>query len=97
MQEGRRPINQDKPRAVFGLALNKPALMSVLWGLALVISAGLHWWGLQRPEPLQTSWTLALLLVFVPAAALAAWLLAASPQVATGETRESDDCDQETH
>ncbi|QNI62958.1 putative conserved membrane protein [Synechococcus sp. TAK9802] len=52
---------------------------------------------MQRPEPLQTSWTLALLLVFVPAAALAAWLLAASPQVAAGETRESDDCDQETH
>jgi len=52
---------------------------------------------LQRPEPLQTSWTLALLLVFVPAAALAAWLLVASPQVAAGETRESDDCDQETH
>ncbi|QNI98852.1 putative conserved membrane protein [Synechococcus sp. RS9902] len=52
---------------------------------------------MQRPEPLQTSWTLALLLVFVPAAVLAAWLLVASPQVAAGETRESDDCDQETH
>jgi len=46
---------------------------------------------------LQTSWTLALLLVFSPAAALAAWLLVVSPQVAAGETRESEDCDQETH
>ena len=77
--------------------LNKSALLVLLWGLALIISSGLHWWGLQRPEPLQTSWTLALLLVFVPAAVLAAWLLVASPQVAAGETRESDDCDQETH
>ena len=68
----------------------------VVWGLALTISAGLHWWGVQRPEPLQTSWTLALLLVFSPAAVLAAWLLVASPQVAAGETRESEDCDQET-
>jgi len=69
----------------------------VLWGLALTISAGLHWWGLQRPEPLQTSWTLVLLLVFSPAVLLAAWLLVTSSQVAAGETRESDDCDQETH
>ena len=69
----------------------------VVWGLALTISAGLHWWGLQRPEPLQTSWTLALLLVFFPAAALAAWLLVAYPQVVACETRESDDSDQETH
>ncbi|AHF65056.1 hypothetical protein Syncc8109_2750 [Synechococcus sp. WH 8109] len=46
---------------------------------------------------MQTSWTLALLLVFFPAAALAAWVLVASPHVAAGETRESDDCDQETH
>ncbi|ABB36405.1 conserved hypothetical protein [Synechococcus sp. CC9605] len=52
---------------------------------------------MQRPEPLQTSWTLALLLVFAPAVVLAAWLLVASPKVAAGETRESDDCDQETH
>ena len=97
MQEGRRPISQYKPRAVFGLELNKPALLMVVWGLALTVSAGLHWWGLQRPEPLQTSWTLALLLVFAPAVLLAAWLLVTSPQLAAGETRESDDCDQETH
>jgi hypothetical protein len=77
--------------------MNKSTLLALLWGLALIISAGLHWWGLQRPEPLQTSWTLALLLVFAPAVALAAWLLVASPKVAAGETRESDDCDQETH
>jgi len=72
-------------------------LLLVLWGLALTISAGLHWWGLQRPEPLQTSWSVALLLVFSPAVALAAWLLVASPQAAAGETRESDESDQETH
>ena len=81
----------------FGPLLNKFALLVVAWGLALTISAGLHWWGLQRPEPLQSSWTLALLLVFSPPALLAAWLLATSPQFAAGETRESDDCDQETH
>ena len=81
----------------FDPLLNKSALLFLLWGLALIISSGLHWWGLQRPEPLQTSWTLALLRVFSPAAMLAAWLLVASPQVAAGETRESDDCDQETH
>ena len=81
----------------FDPVLNKSALLVFLWGLALIISSGLHWWGLQRPEPLQTSWTQVLLLVFGPAAALAAWLLAASPQVAAGETREPDDCDQETH
>ena len=69
----------------------------VVWGLALTISAGLHWWGLQRPEPLQTSWTLALLLVFSPAAVLAAWLLVTSHQDPAGETQESGDCDRETH
>ena len=69
----------------------------ILWGLALVISAGLHWWGLQRPEPLQTSWTLALLLVFSPAALLAGWLLVTTSEDVAGETRESDECDQETH
>ncbi len=62
-----------------------------------MISAGLHWWGLQRPEPLQTSWILALLLVFSPAAVLAAWMLVTSLQDAADETRESDECDQETH
>ncbi|MCB4389280.1 hypothetical protein [Synechococcus sp. MU1617] len=77
--------------------MNKSALLVFLWGLALLISAGLHWWGLQRPEPLQTSWALALLLVFSPALALAGWLLVDSSKVAAGETRESDDCDQETH
>ena len=77
--------------------MNKSALLVFLWGLALIISAGLHWWGLQRPEPLQTSWALALLLVFSPALALAGWLLVDSSKVAAGETRESDDCDQETH
>jgi hypothetical protein len=77
--------------------LNKSALLVFLWGLALLISAGLHWWGLQRPEPLQTSWALVLLLVFSPALALAGWLLVDSSKVAAGETRESDDCDQETH
>ncbi|MDO6351274.1 hypothetical protein Q3Y53_01850 [Synechococcus sp. YX-04-1] len=46
---------------------------------------------------MQTSWALALLLVFSPALALAGWLLVASSTVAAGETRESDDCDQETH
>ena len=81
----------------FDPLLNKSALLVLLWGLALIISSGLHWWGLQRPEPLQTSWTLALMLVFFPAAALAAWLLVAYQQVVAGETRESDDCDQETH
>ena len=68
-----------------------------VWGLALAISAGLHWWGLQRPEALQPSWTLALFLVFFPAVLLAAWFLVTLPKVAAGETRESDDCDQETH
>ncbi len=68
-----------------------------MWGLALMISAGLHWWGLQRPEELQPSWSLALLLVFSPAAVLAAWLLVTSPQDAAGETRESEESDQETH
>ena len=77
--------------------MNKSALLVFLWGLALIISAGLHWWGLQRSEPLQTSWALALLLVFSPALALAGWLLVDSSKVAAGETRESDDCDQETH
>ena len=77
--------------------LNKSALLVFLWGLALILSAGLHWWGLQRPEPLQTSWALALLLVFSPALALAGWLLVDSSKVVAGETRESDDCDQETH
>ena len=77
--------------------MNKSALLVFLWGLALILSAGLHWWGLQRPEPLQTSWALALLLVFSPALALAGWLLVDSSKVAAGETRESDDCDQETH
>ena len=77
--------------------MNKSALLVFLWGLALLISAGLHWWGLQRPEPLQTSWALALLLVFSPALVLAGWLLVDSSKVAAGETRESDDCDQETH
>ena len=62
-----------------------------------MISAGLHWWGLLRPEPLQTSWTLALLLVFAPVALLAAWLLVTSHQDPAGETQESEDCDQETH
>ena len=69
----------------------------IVWGLALVISVGLHWWVLQRPEPLQTSWTLALLLVFSPVALLATWLLVTSPQEVAGETRESEECDQETH
>ena len=77
--------------------MNKPALLGVLWGLALIISIGLHWWGLQRPEPLQSSWWLALILVFSPPAVLGAWLLVMSDQERAGETRESEECDQETH
>ena len=77
--------------------LNKSALLVLLWGLALIISSGLYWWGLQRPEPLQTSWTLALLLVFFPIVLLAAWLLVTSHQDPAGETQESEDCDRETH
>ena len=60
----------------------------VVWGLALTISAGLHWWGLQRPDPLQTSWTLALLLVFVAGCGVGCMVgCGFSIRMAAGETQ----------
>ena len=74
----------------------KSGLMALVWGSALVASAGLRWWGSLRPDPLAASWPVVLLIVFSPAVVMGCWLLLVPAPTQTGETRELHDCDQET-
>lgn len=47
----------------------------ILWSVALVVSAGLHWCGDRWPEQLPPSELLILLLVLGPPVVLALWIL----------------------
>ena len=72
----------------------KSVLMALMWFVALVLSAGVHWWGQQRPQPLDASWPVALSIVLLPPFVIGLWLLL----TATDDgRRESGECDQETH
>ena len=70
----------------------KPLALLLVWGLALLISFGLRFWGQHHPEPLAVDGTTVGLLVFGPALVLVAWLLMGW----TDGERESDDCEQES-
>ena len=70
----------------------KPLALLLVWGLALLISFGLRFWGQHHPEPLSVDGTTVGLLVFGPALVLVAWLLMGW----TDGERELDDCEQES-
>ena len=70
----------------------KPLALLLLWGLALLISAGLRVWGSRHPAPLAVDGFTVAWLVFGPALLMILWLLGGW----TDGERESDDCDQES-
>ena len=78
--------------------MNKTVLIALIWAFALAVSALLSWWGRLSPVPPQPSWPLVLLIVLVPSLLMGAWILIPLLLSAVaGGTRESGDCDQETH
>ncbi|MEB3158426.1 MAG: hypothetical protein VKK03_03075 [Synechococcus sp.] len=71
---------------------DKPLPLLLLWGVALLISSGLRFWGARHPDPLDVNGLAVAFLVFGPAALVLVWL-------ARGWTHgegESDDCEQES-
>jgi hypothetical protein len=79
----------------------KLLLVGVTWGLALVVSFGLRFWGHQHPEPFIIRPFLVWLLLLIPVIGLGLWVLVvgfftpASRSLAGGE-RESLQIDQES-
>ena len=67
-------------------------MLLLIWLCSLLVSAGLHWWGLVQPDPLEAPVVLVLVLVVTPAVGFAGWLLGAQDH----GKRESSDCDQES-
>ena len=76
---------------MFGLA-GKPLILLLVWGSALLISAGLRGWGAEHPGEPAIDATVVALLVFAPAALVLVWLFGGL----TGGERESEDCEQES-
>jgi hypothetical protein len=70
----------------------KPLTLLLVWGVALLISAGLRGWGAQHPGEPAIDATVVALLVFAPTGLMLTWLLGGL----TGGERESDDCEQES-
>lgn len=70
----------------------KPLMLFLVWGFALLISAGLRGWGAQHPGEPAIDATVVALLVFAPSGLMLAWLF----RGLTGGERESDDCEQES-
>ena len=70
----------------------KPLTLLLVWGVALLISAGLRGWGAEHPGEPAINATVVALLVFAPSGLMLTWLLRG---LADGE-RESDDCEQES-
>ncbi|MFL0735870.1 MAG: hypothetical protein AB8B43_03435 [Prochlorococcus sp.] len=54
---------------------SKLILVAVAWGLALVLSLGLRFWGLQHPEPFAIRPLLVVFLLFAPAVGLGIWII----------------------
>ena len=52
----------------------KFALMLLTWGLALLLSLGLRFWGQQHPEIFPINYSLVLTLLFGPSAVLGFWI-----------------------
>ncbi len=48
--------------------------MAFTWFLALLLSFGLRFWGLQHPDPFQVRPFLVLLLLFGPSILMGAWV-----------------------
>ena len=71
---------------------SKSLALLLVWGLALLISVGLRFWGTRQPEPLTPEGISVALLVFGPALLVIASLFLGW----TDGERESDDCDQES-
>ncbi len=67
----------------------KPLLIGSVWGIALLISAGLRLWGELRPLPLQAPAALVLLLVFLPSSLLGVWLVLTAASAVDDGARES--------
>ena len=67
----------------------KPMLIGLVWGIALLISGGLHLWGELRPLPLQAPFGLVLLIVFLPSILLGIWLVLTTASGVDDGTRES--------
>ena len=79
------------------MPMNKPVLIALIWAIALLVSAGLRWWGRLSPLPLQPSWPVVLTIVLLPSLLMGAWILIPLLSAEAGGRRESGDCDQETH
>ena len=67
----------------------KPVLIGLVWGIALLISGGLRLWGELRPFPLQATFALVLLIVFLPSILLGIWLVLTTASGVDDGTRES--------
>jgi hypothetical protein len=67
----------------------KPMLIGLVWGIALLISGGLRWWGELRSIPLQAPSALVLLVVFLPSILLGVWIVLATASGVDDGTRES--------
>ncbi|WP_244279414.1 hypothetical protein [Synechococcus sp. UW179A] len=55
--------------------MNKAALFASVWGISLLISALLRFWGQQHPQPLEPSAIPILVLLLMPSGLMAGWLL----------------------
>ncbi|WP_353291927.1 hypothetical protein [Synechococcus sp. M16CYN] len=74
----------------------KPLLVSLIWLLALSISAGFRFWGKSQPLPLQAPTLVVWLFVFLPSTLLAVWLTLAPSQRVDSGARQSDLFDRES-
>ena len=75
--------------------------MALAWGLALLLSLGLRFWGLLHPDPFVIRPLLVVFLLFAPAAGLGIWVMrvgfltADSGSLVSGKG-ESLNCDSES-
>ena len=75
--------------------------MALAWGLALLLSLGLRFWGLLHPEPFLIRPLLVALLLFAPAVGLGIWVMWAGLHTADSGSLvngkgESLNCDSES-
>ncbi|HGY5536608.1 MAG: hypothetical protein AB8A40_05105 [Prochlorococcus sp.] len=54
---------------------SKLILVALAWGLALILSIGLRFWGFQHPEPFVIRPLLVVFLLFAPAVGLGIWII----------------------
>ena len=78
-----------------GRHVRKLTLMASVWGASFAISVGLRRWGDLRPDPLQASWPVVMVVMLLPPLVMAGWLILSQAGM-DHERRESVDSDQET-